>query len=638
MMIRKVCLVLLIGIFLIPTSVADEPKMKAVFELNDSGYIKYLQDNGAVIEAVHKNLVQVSVPSAQLKSMSGLPFVNHVRSPQRPYRDVISQGVGVINASLFHNMGFRGQGVKIAIIDQGFAGYLGKLGTELPANVTARSFRADGDITGGGVRHGTAVAEIIFDIAPDAQFYLINFDTDIEFADAVDFAISQHVDIVSMSLSFLAGPFNGTGFIDDIVNSATSSGIIWVNSAGNYAQKHWEGVFNDPDNNGIHNFSANDETLTMDLTTGVTPSGSDVDMILSWDDWPASNQEYNLCFYNNTGVQLDCSLNVQNGTQEPVEVLSEINLIPDIYHFKIIKFNATRNVSFELYSPNRDLSEYRVLNSSLGIPADAQGVITVGATFWQNDVLESFSSRGPTKDGRTKPDVVAPDAVFTSILGLSPFSGTSASAPHVAGAAALILQAVKNGTTLSPDQMKNILENTSVKLSLTGRDNASGAGRIDMTKVIESLGIIAPFVAANPNIIKAGNATNVTINVTNASIPLSGAIVTLSGAVNGSNITDAGGSVLFRVNTTGAGVITVTATKEGFLTYGTTAITAFVRGDPNGNNVLDIGDMLFTAQAVAGLRTFTPAQVAAADVNRFPGVDVGDVLFIAQALVGLRTL
>jgi hypothetical protein len=64
----------------------------------------------------------------------------------------------------------------------------------------------------------------------------------------------------------------------------------------------------------------------------------------------------------------------------------------------------------------------------------------------------------------------------------------------------------------------------------------------------------------------------------------------------------------------------------------------FGRGDVNPIPGLDVGDVLFCAQFVAGVRTPNAAQIAAADVNPIPGVDVGDVLFIAQAVAGLRTL
>ena len=60
--------------------------------------------------------------------------------------------------------------------------------------------------------------------------------------------------------------------------------------------------------------------------------------------------------------------------------------------------------------------------------------------------------------------------------------------PHVSGAAALLLQAARQlGTTLSPWQVKSILENSSLDLGLAGKDNSSGAGRIDVFAAINSL-------------------------------------------------------------------------------------------------------------------------------------------------------
>ena len=61
---------------------------------------------------------------------------------------------------------------------------------------------------------------------------------------------------------------------------------------------------------------------------------------------------------------------------------------------------------------------------------------------WRLDYgqLELFSSRGPTDDGRSKPDLVAASSVSTSSYGRAAFEGTSAAAPHVSGVAALILE------------------------------------------------------------------------------------------------------------------------------------------------------------------------------------------------------
>jgi S-layer protein (TIGR01567 family) len=454
--------------------IQNQNTIKVVFELKDSdeSYIKSLKDNGAVIEAVHKNLVQASIPSSQLQAMSGLPFVNHVRTPLRPYKDaVVSEGAGVINASLLHGIGLTGQNVKIAILDGGFEGYQSKLGTELPGSVTARSFRADGDITGGGEVHGTAVAEIVYDVAPDASLYLINFDTDVEFANAVDYAIGQNVDIISMSVNWLVGPFDGTGYIDEIVDNATSSGIIWVNSAGNFARKHWEGKFSGNGDNW-HDFIPGDELMNLGYFGAETP----IAVYLSWDDWPVSYQDYDLFLVNTSGYIVGGSTNNQIAGFPPYEALEGTVLEPGNYYLAIHKYQATREVNFELYSYYQEL-EHQVASSSLGIPADARGVIAVGVTHWSNDGLEPFSSQGPTNDGRTKPDVVAPDGVSTFTYGTGNFYGTSASAPHVAGAAALLMSA---NQSLTFTQVQEVLEAGALDLGEVGKDNKSGAGRINV--------------------------------------------------------------------------------------------------------------------------------------------------------------
>ncbi len=154
-----------------------------------------------------------------------------------------------------------------------------------------------------------------------------------------------------------------------------------------------------------------------------------------------------------------------------------------------------------------------------------------------------------------------------------------------------------------------------------------------------------PVVTAAPNIVIVNNTTIVTVTVTQGALAVGNATVDLTGAPLPAPLTgttDAAGNATFSVSPTAQGTITVTANSPTFPNPATTTIiaspTGIIRGDANGNNVLDVVDTLFTLQAVSGLRTLTPLQTLAADVNANGALDVADGLFIAQAVAGLRTL
>jgi serine protease AprX len=127
-------------------------------------------------------------------------------------------------------------------------------------------------------------------------------------------------------------------------------------------------------------------------------------------------------------------------------------------------------------------------------PADAPGVMTVGAINVQSAAIAPFSSRGPTADGRIKPDVVAPGQFVYSVEGsrvAAPgnfdadqyvrFNGTSAASPLVAGVAALMLQA---DPTLTPTQLNDSLRTTATDLGPAGPDTIFGYGLVNATAAV----------------------------------------------------------------------------------------------------------------------------------------------------------
>lgn len=120
---------------------------------------------------------------------------------------------------------------------------------------------------------------------------------------------------------------------------------------------------------------------------------------------------------------------------------------------------------------------------SVGLLASPKNILTVGATN-NSKTIASFSSRGPTKDGRVKPEIVAPGVSVLSTLPTNSYgseSGTSMAAPITAGTAALLSQlwSKVEGSTASPEVLKVVLIAGAQDLGLTGPDYTFGFGFLD---------------------------------------------------------------------------------------------------------------------------------------------------------------
>jgi serine protease AprX len=130
--------------------------------------------------------------------------------------------------------------------------------------------------------------------------------------------------------------------------------------------------------------------------------------------------------------------------------------------------------------------------NTVACPGDSPDAITVGASD-RSDVIASFSSRGPTYDGRIKPDVTnmgvglwAAKATGTGAgKGTTyylPMSGTSMATPMTSGVVALLLQANK---TLTPAQIKTVLTKTAKPLGGSVPNNDYGYGRVDAKAALD---------------------------------------------------------------------------------------------------------------------------------------------------------
>jgi hypothetical protein len=466
-----------------------------------------LQRVGAQVEARAGTLYRVRVPREHLRALADIPGISFIRRPRlfTALGPRTTEGVLPTGALLLQSAGWRGQNVKIAIIDLGFAG----LSRALDSKVIKREVIVDTqDYTGEGLEvgtsHGTGVAEIVHSMAPQAWLYLKKVADEIDLSNAVDDAIAQGVQIINYSVGVANANFgDGTGIVAAIVDRARAHGILWVNAAGNHAQSHWMGPFSDRNFNNWLEFAPGREELLIKVDF----PGS-IQLYLTWDDWPRTAQDFDLFLYDAQGRLVASSQNYQTGFEEPTEQIEYVAWAPGVYRARVLARRVFRtNIRLKIFNLSQQPIEPNVPAGSILTPADARGAFAVGAISvrsWKDGPQEPFSSQGPTSDGRIKPDIAGPDGV--SSFTLTYFSGTSASAPHVAGAAALLLSQHPGWTA---DQLESALEAQAVDLGEPGKDNIYGAGRLDL-----SLGTIQARRTISPKRVQPGDLITVTVTAT----------------------------------------------------------------------------------------------------------------------------
>lgn len=444
-----------------------------------------LSSLGVAIEAYSAHLIRALLPAAELvEAVARLPRVAFLRRPYKPV--LLEESLGPIGAVLFHAHRFKGQGVKMAVIDVGFAGLSWAIAQEvLPQEIIADATDYSGEGLEAGTNHGTAVAELAHKVAPQTLLYLKKIGDEVDLANAVDDCLRQGVQIIVHSVGWFNTNFtDGTGIVAELADRAHRLGILWVNAAGNHAQQHWSGPFRDADSDGWVEFQGSQEELKLRSGLG------QLQLFLTWDDWPRSCQDYDLFLYDFQGNLVAASQNYQTCSEPPTEEIDYFPLQPGVsalpimgtYYVRVLARNKLRPVALKLFAAGAQL-EPAVPQGSLPAPADARGVLAVGAIpigLWASGPPESFSSQGPTSDGRLKPELMAPDNVRTATeVGLwHRFSGTSAAAPQVAGAAALLLSQHPDWTAADAWEA---LEENAIDMGQPGKDNIYGSGRLNLS-------------------------------------------------------------------------------------------------------------------------------------------------------------
>jgi hypothetical protein len=413
--------------------------------------------------------------------------------------------------------GVSGAGVKVGVLSDGVGGLaasqaLGDLGT---VNVLAGQ--------AGSGAEGTAMLEIIHDLAPDAELYFATAFTSIaSFADNIRALRAAGCDIIVDDVAYFAespfqdgqsytSPTNG-GIVSQAVKDVVASGALYFSSAANSGNKNdgtsgtWEGNFVDGGAAGLpltglgqlHSFGG--QTYNSLVITSDNPTS------LFWSDpLGASATDYDLYRLDSTGTSvLAFSSNFQDGNDDPFEIMGGGSIGDRIV---ILKYSGADR--FLHLATNRNRLSVSTAGETHGhATTTALNSFSVAATPAQNpgpfpnpfnaaNKVETFSSDGLrrlffTDTGAAftpgnvlatgglvlqKPDLTAADGVSVTGSGgfPNPFYGTSAAAPHAAAIAALVKS---RNLAQSATQIRTALFASAIDIEATGVDRDSGIGII----------------------------------------------------------------------------------------------------------------------------------------------------------------
>ena len=358
------------------------------------------------------------------------------------------EAIEAMGIDRWHEAGYDGSGVKIAVLDVQWYGAaldtaeLGPVEThdcfvhpscELPIDTLRPTFSFE---TGA---HGVACAEVIRDIAPGAELHLVRVSGLTTMENAVAWAIREEIDLISMSLSFFNESFyDGTGPLNSLMEPLAAAGVLMVTSAGNYADQHYRATFSDADLDRYHDF---DDARGLPV---YLPAGRS-SLYLLWDQFRSCGRsDLDAFVMDSAGDVVGWSASPQVQGEDscfPSERVSA-HAAEEGWHYVNVKLAAgAGDTRFDLHTRRGEFFGY-VAEGSITDPGTSALALTVGAvraTRYETAPIEVFSSQGPTHSGLSKPDIVGPNGLSSSVYGPSGFYGTSASTPAVVGALALVM-------------------------------------------------------------------------------------------------------------------------------------------------------------------------------------------------------
>ncbi len=500
---------------------------------------------GKVLSSVeHYRAIRAELPLSEVEALAAHQAVRSIRTADKAMTrnrrrkpspdllvDILNAGSRTTQGDVAHRAntartthGVDGAGIGIGVLSDGVGTLARRQATrDLPARVTVLEHQqGEGD-------EGTAMLEIVHDLAPGAELYFATaFGGMASFAENIEALCEAGADVIVDDVYyFLEGPFQDD-IISQGVNAAVADGCFYFSAGGNAGNKNdgtagvWEGDFAAGTPLVLNSVTVGTQH---DFGGGVTQNRITDDdggaFVLWWaDPLEGSSNDYDLFLVDEDGDVVRSSTRIQDGTRDPYEYIDSSDEDYTGNRLVIVKTSGAADRYLRL-----DTLEGRLAVSTAGNlfgHSAAENAIAVaqvavqsaggaGGVFNGTESVRTGNSDGPRRiffepDGTPitagnfsstggkllqKPDLAAATCVRTTTPGFSFFCGASSAAPHAAAIGALVLEGAEGPNSLTQTQLLAAMTGSALDIEATGVDRDSGAGIVMAPGAVDAVDVAA---------------------------------------------------------------------------------------------------------------------------------------------------